>query len=181
VATEPFVYEARYSWNVRTGRLIVGALVFVVLGVVLPLSLAIRIADFVLFGGGGLFMLGVVSSRRVAFRVDSRGITLGGTPPSYRSGTRFVPWSDIEQVVLWRQTIYASSVPYVGLVRREGAARLAGRKGQLLGKITARVATPRRISGDTLLASRAINSWRMDNARLVASVAHFAPNVEVVT
>jgi hypothetical protein len=35
--------------------------------------------------------------------VDASGIILGGTPPRYRSGTRFVPWADIKKIVLWQQ------------------------------------------------------------------------------
>jgi hypothetical protein len=44
--------------------------------------------------------------------------------------------------------------------------------------VTARTLTP--VSGDTLLASRAANLWRLDAERMAAAVAHFAPGVRVV-
>ena len=179
MAPESFVYEARYGWNRRTGRIVIVGLVFAVAGIALPLVL--RIIDIVFFGGGALFFLGVICTRRVAFRVDASGVTLGGTPPRYRSGTRMVPWADIKQVVLWEQQLpYGSSIRYVGLVRRKGAPPLAGRRARRLGQV-ARAAVPHHVSGDTLMASRAANSWRLDTDRLAAAVAHFAPGVKVVT
>jgi hypothetical protein len=45
--------------------------------------------------------------------------------------------------------------------------------------MTARTLTPG-VSGDTLLASRAVNLWRLDAHRMAASVAHFAPGVRVI-
>jgi hypothetical protein len=180
MAPESFVYEARYGWNGRTGRIVVVGIVFAVAGVALPLVL--RIIDIVFFGGGALFFLGVICTRRVAFRVDASGVTLGGTPPRYRSGTRMVPWADIRKVVLWEQPMpYGRSMRYVGLVRRKGAPPLAGRRGQRLGRATARALVPDHVSGDTLLASRAVNSWRLDTGRLAAAVEHFAPHVKLVT
>lgn len=177
--SEPFVYEARFGLRGRTGLVIVIALVFAVLGIVLPLSPGLRIGDILLFGGGGLLMLGIAASHRVAFRVDARGVTLGGVPPRYRSGTRFVPWADIEKVVLWQQKLpHGASMRYVGLVRRPGAPPLAGRGAQFAGRITA-LAVPRGVSGDTLMASRAINGWSLDTDRLTAAVRHFAPGVPV--
>jgi hypothetical protein len=176
---EPFVYEARFGWNGRTGLIIIISLVFVFLGVVLPLSPALRVTDIVFFGGGGVLMLGIVSTRRVALRVDSSGITLGGVPPRYRSGTRFVPWADIDKVVLWKQKLaYGSSMQYVGLVRRKDAPPLAGRRVQFLGRVAAQALAPQ-ISGDTLMASRAVNGWRLDKDRLAAAVEHFAPGVRL--
>jgi len=161
VASEPFVYEARFGLGGRTGLIIVIALVFAILGVVLHLSTGLRIADIVFFGGGGLFMLGVAASHRVAIRVDASGVTLGGVPPRYRSGTRFVPWADIEKVVLWQQKLpRGGSMRYVGLVRRAGAPPLTGRRAQFVGRVMA-PAVARGISGDTLMASRAINGWSL--------------------
>ena len=44
--------------------------------------------------------------------------------------------------------------------------------------MTARTLTP--VSGDTLLASRAANLWRLDTDRMSTAVAHFAPGVRVI-
>jgi hypothetical protein len=164
MAAESFAYEARYGWSGRTARIVIVGLVFAVAGIALPL--AWRIIDIAFFGGGALFFLGVICTRRVAFR--------------YRSGTRVVPWADIKQVVLWEQPmLYGRSMRHVGLVRRHGAPPLAGRRGQRLGRVTARALVPDHVSGDTLLASRAVSSWRLDTDRLTAAVAHFAPGVKI--
>ena len=111
--------------------------------------------------------------------MDASGITLGGVPPRYRSGTKFVPWADIDKVVLWKQKLpHGGSMQYVGLVRRKGAPPLAGRRAQFLGRVTARAVAPQ-ISGDTLMASRGINGWHLDKDRLAAAVEHFAPGVRL--
>jgi hypothetical protein len=179
VENDPFVYEARYSLRGRSGVVVVLSMVFVIVGIVGPLSPAVRILDFALFGAGGLLMLITGLSRRVALRVDARGVTLGGIPPRYRSGTRFVPWADIEQVVLWRQSLpYGRSMPYVGLRRRPGAPPLGGKKTQLAGRAVAATLT-RGISADTLGVSRAVNGWRLDPDRLARAVNYFAPGVRI--
>lgn len=179
VDDDPYVYEARYGLGGRTGVMIVISLVFAALGLLPGLSAGVRITCVALFGGGGLLMLGVAATRQVAFRVDASGVTLGGMPPRYRSGTRFCPWADIERVVLWRQRLpHGASMRYVGLVRRADAPPLAGRRAALAGRVAARALTPG-ISGDTLMASRAINGWRLDEARLASAVGHFAPGAVI--
>jgi hypothetical protein len=88
VSPEPGVYVARYGWNGRSGGLIIGAAVFVLIAVTVPMSLALRVVTLVLFGGGALVFIASIATRRVALRVDARGITLGGSPGRYRSTTR---------------------------------------------------------------------------------------------
>ena len=179
VSPEPGVYVARYGWNRRSGSLIIGAAVFVLVALTVPMSLALRVVTLVFFGGGALVFIANIASRRVALRVDASGITLGGSPGRYRSTTRLIPWADIREVVLWRQPMpYGRSMRYVAVARRKGAPPLAGRRGQRAGKVTARALTP--VSGDTLLASRAANLWRLDTDRMTAAVAHFAPGVRVI-
>lgn len=159
--------------------MIAGSAVFVVLGIVLPVSAGVWITDFVLFGGGGFLLLGAAAFRRVAFRVDSAGVTLGGIPPRYRSGTRFVPWAEIERILLWKQRLppYGVTMRYVGVARRADAPPLAGPRAQAVARVTARALTP--VSSDTLMASRAVNGWRLDEDRLAAAVRHFAPGVPI--
>ncbi|MGH3187822.1 MAG: hypothetical protein ACRDPY_47320 [Streptosporangiaceae bacterium] len=179
MSAEPGVYVARYGWNRRSGSLVIGAAVFVLVALTVPMSLALRVVTLVFFGGGALVFIANIASRRVALRVDAGGITLGGSPGRYRSATRLIPWADIREVVLWRQPMpYGRSMRYVAVVRRKGARPLAGRRGQRAGKVTARALTP--VSGDTLLASRAANLWRLDADRMSAAVAHFAPGVRVI-
>jgi hypothetical protein len=180
VSPEPGVYVARYGWNRRSGSLIIGAAVFVLVALTVPMSLALRVVTLVFFGGGALVFIASIATRRVALRVDGSGITLGGSPGRYRSTTRLIPWADVREVVLWRQPMpYGRSMSYVAVARRKGAPRLAGRRGQRAGKVTARTLTPG-VSGDTLLASRAANLWRLDAQRMTAAVEHFAPGVRVI-
>jgi hypothetical protein len=179
VTAEPGVYVARYGWNRRSGSLIVGAAVFVLLALTVPMSLALRVVTLVFFGGALVFIASI-ATRRVALRVDASGVTLGGSPGRYRSTTCLIPWADVREVVLWRQPMpYGRSVRYVGVARRKGARPLTGRRGQRAGEVTARALTPG-VSGDTLLASRAVNLWRLDTRRMAAAVAHFAPGVRVI-
>jgi hypothetical protein len=179
VSAEPGVYVARYGWNRRSGSLIIGAAVFVLVAVTAPMSLALRVVTLVFFGGGALVFIATIASRRVALRVDASGITLGGSPGRYRSTTRLIPWADVREVVLWRQPMpYGRSMRYVAVARRKGAPPLTGRRGRRAGRVTARTLTP--VHGDTLLASRAVNLWRLDTDRMTAAVAHFAPGVRVI-
>jgi hypothetical protein len=179
VSPEPGVYVARYGWNGRSGGLIIGAAVFVLIAVTVPMSLALRVVTLVLFGGGALVFLASIATRRVALRVDARGITLGGSPGRYRSTTRLIPWAEVREVVLWRQPMpYGRSVRYVAVARHGGAPPLAGRRGRRAGQVSARALTP--VSGDMLLASRAANLWRLDTVRMTAAIAYFAPGVRVI-
>ena len=180
VTPEVGVYVARYGWNRRSGALIIGAGVFVVIALTAPMSLALRVVTLVFFGGGLLVFVASIASRRVALRVDASGVTLGGSPGRYRSTTDLIPWADIRQIVLWRQPMpYGRSIRYVGVARRKGAPPLAGRRGQRASQRAARALTPG-VSGSTLLASRAVNLWHLDTHRMAAAVAHFAPRVHVI-
>jgi hypothetical protein len=167
VTGEPGVYVARYGWNRRSGSLIIGAAVFVLLALTVPMSLALRVVTLVFFGGGALVFIASIATRRVALRVDASGVTLGGSPGRYGATTVRQPMP------------YGRSMRYVGVARRKGTRPLAGRRGQRAAKAAARALTPG-VSGDTLLASRAVNLWHLDTHRMAAAVAHFAPGVRVI-
>ena len=180
VNSEADVYVARYGWNRRSGTLIIGALVFVVVAVTVPTSLPLRVVVIVFFGGGALWFIGGAASRRVALRVDAAGVTLGGSFARYRSTTLLVPWADVKEIVLWRQPMpYGRSMRYLGVVRRKHAHPPARRGGRRASQMAARALTPN-VSADTLMASRAVNLWRLDPVRLAAAVAHFAPGIRVL-
>jgi hypothetical protein len=66
---------------------------------------------------------------------------------------------------------------YVGLARRADAPPLAGGRARAVARVTAQALTP--VSGDILMASRAVNGWRLDSDRLAAAVGRFAPGVQV--
>ncbi|WKX70979.1 hypothetical protein [Streptomyces sp. XD-27] len=129
-------------------------------------------SPFQLLGGAGW-------KRLVAFRVDETGVTLGGAPARYKSQTAFVPWQDIEAVVLWQhETAGLSPMSYVGVRRRPGAPPLPGPNRNLGPQQTARLAP--HVEHELFLASRAINLWRIDPGRLVLSVQAFAPGMPVL-
>ena len=153
---------------------------FVLLALTVPMSLALRVVTLVFFGGAALVFIASIATRRVALRVDASGVTLGGSPGRYAATTVLIPWAEIREIVLWRQPMpYGRSVRYVGVARREGTRPLAGRRGQRAAQVTARALTPG-VSGDTLLASRAVNLWRLDVPRLAAAAAQFAPGARVI-
>lgn len=180
VNDEADVYVARYGWNRRSGTLLIGALVFVIVAVTAPMPLPLRVVTIVLFGGGALWFTGSAATRRVALRVDATGITLGGSPARYRSTTLLVPWPDVKEIVLWRQPMpYGRSMVYLGVVRRKHTHPSAGRRGRRASQTAARALVPN-VSADTLLASRAVNLWRLDPARMATAVAHFAPGIHVL-
>ncbi len=122
---------------------------------------------------------GAWTKRLVAFRVDERGVTLGGAPAKYARQTAFVPWQDIEAVVLWQQhlTAGASTMDYVGLRRRAGAPPLPGQNASLDRQQTTRLAG--HVDHEVFLASRHINLWSLDRGRLAEAVGAFAPGVPV--
>lgn len=121
---------------------------------------------------------GAWAKRLVAFRVDERGVTLGGAPARYASQTAFVPWGDVEAVVLWQQETSAPTpMRYVGLRRRAGAPALPGPNSALTREQTGRLAG--HVDHEVFLASRHINLWTLDRERLAQALRTFAPSVAV--
>lgn len=121
---------------------------------------------------------GAWKKRLVAFRVDERGVTLGGAPARYERQTALIPWGDIEAVVLWQQdTAALTPMRYVGLRRRAGAPALPGPNSELSREQTDRLAP--HVDHEVFLASRHINLWALDRARLVEALRAFAPAVTV--
>ena len=179
-------YTVRFGWTRRDLLLIPACVVFVVVGVA-------GVADGQPTGylacviGGGYIVVSTVAmaSRRVALAVTAEGITLGLVPPWPSGRTAFVPWSDIEAVVLWRQHMlrmqwFRQSLGYVGVVRRAGAPPLPGSaKSSMLRRVNAAV-VPWRLSEELVADSRPVSFWRLDEKKLAAAVAHFRPDVPVV-
>ncbi|WP_137994153.1 hypothetical protein [Streptomyces vilmorinianum] len=169
------VYRARYGWDRRTTGVVALSALFTVVLLLPDMPLLGRILGLPLFGAGGLFLAYVAMSRKVAFRVDETGVLLGGNAARYRATTAHVPWADITGVVLWRQRTGRTTVPYVGVARREGAPPLPG--SGPANRAVLEFLTP--VSADVAQASRAVVGWRLDKDRLLAAVTHFAPDVPV--
>jgi hypothetical protein len=108
-----------------------------------------------------------IRQRRLAVRVDEDGITLGAVPFPPENRT-FVPWSDIDRVVLFTFRAHRGlNRPVVGVLLR----RTADRPRSALKSI-AEFGTNRR----QVDASRVVWGWRLDRAALVGAVrAHGRP------
>ena len=118
-----------------------------------------------------------IASRMIAFRADPAGITLGADPvgwPFRRIPAVFVPWADVEQIVLYRGPESRFSiwdVQRIGIQRRQGAPSLPGGSKPAPGCpvpcVAARVTRP-------------ITTWRLDRERLAAHTAAVAPGIPIV-
>ncbi len=175
---DPGSYEERYRLAGDVGWTMFGTLAFAGLGSVWHTSVAYT--AFALGAGtlaaraGGVF---AAVRRAVAFRTDYAGITLGAVPGPLgpRAAKVFVPWDDVEQIVLYRERpggrARSAGVPCIGIRRRAGAPPLA--KGN-------KPAPGCPVPGVAAGASRRITGWRLDRDRLAAVTAAVAPGVPVV-
>jgi hypothetical protein len=181
---EPTAYEARYQWTPFISWAIAGDAAFVLVAALVPTPLAIRVLVIAVFGYFGLWSLACVLSRKIAFRVDQSGITLGAGPFSYRSTTRFFPWVDISKIIvwqrnlpftIWRWTVFSVPIRYIGLQRRPGAPPVSGDGTGRLDRpgFTAPVA------GIAAGTARNVTAWRLDTDQLAVAVATYAPDVLV--
>jgi len=121
-----------------------------------------------------------VALRPVAFRADHAGITLGSDRLLPRRSAVFIPWADVERIVLYPgrkaagfgDYLWASGeVEYIGVQRRDGAPALARSNKQ----------APRcPVLGVAAGATRPIKNWRLDRERLAAVTAAVAPDIPVI-
>ena len=110
-----------------------------------------------------------IARRPVAFRADHAGITLGSDRQlSRRRPAVFIPWTDVERIVLYPgrkaagfgDYLWASGeVEYIGVQRRDGALALPYGNEQAPG-------CP--VPGVAAGATRQIKGWRLDRERLAA-------------
>ncbi len=200
MAAATSVYVERYAWSRRTTSIVVGGAVLISAAIGLQREWLPTIA---LFAAGGLILVWGAAQYRVALRVDARGVTLGGSPLHYQATTAVVPWADIASVVLWRQVLPTGVLmPYLGLKRRPGAAELPAASPSHTRPVLPQGRRPRvpdipgpdsrsrgshrpeglapDIALDVLMASRAVDRWRLDRRALARAVAGFAPDVRVL-
>ena len=121
-----------------------------------------------------------VALRPVAFRADHAGITLGSDRLLPRRPAVFIPWADVERIVLYPgrkaagfgDYLWASGeVEYIGVQRRDGAPALARGNKQ---------APWCPVPGVAAGATRPIKNWRLDRERLAAVTAAVAPDIPVI-
>ena len=112
------------------------------------------------------------TSRKVAFRVDQQGVTLGGGPLQYEAHTSFFPWEGVHAVVLWRRT----APP-----RRPALRMSAPRISVWYVSVQRHTQLPRPAPEDLKAdATRGMQAFRVDDARLAAAIATFAPAVQLI-
>ncbi len=124
------LYEERYR---LTGSIAASlALSLAMLGIALHSSYGIWLALSVLaFVTVTVPCLAAAIGRKIAFRADPMGITLGADPlswPGRNSSPLFFPWSDVERIVLYSgpkaRELNAGGRLCIGIQRRPGAPRL---------------------------------------------------------
>jgi hypothetical protein len=124
------------------------------------------------FVGYVLFWAIAVARKRVALRLDTRGVTLGGQPFPPRPEVT-APWFDLDAIVLFEHYDgYSTTWPYIGLRLRDGAARPYGvpEPGSVRARLNRKPAE----------VSRRIFGYRLDEAQLIQAVHAYAPHVRVV-
>lgn len=174
--SDPGCYEERYRLTGHAALGLAVGLISVALGLLWELpslsAASVILAVPVIFSAFGviLAMPGVIAiaRRRIAFRADPTGITLGTVPdnmPALRHPAVFVPWADIERVILYLPV---------------------GPRGRGRGQVT-RIAVERRPGtayltepAFTMRPTRAITGWRLNRERLAAVSAAVAPEIPIV-
>ena len=110
--------------------------------------------------------------KRSTVRADHAGITLGRQryPLASRPAT-FMPWADVEQIILYTGYQGGGPAPWIGIRRREGAPALPSGNEQ-----DPSCPVPDVAAG----ATRRIKGVRLDRERLAAVTAAVAPGISVV-
>jgi len=166
------VYEERYR---LTGSVAASlAVSLVMLGIGLrgaggQLWLALSVLAFV---SVTVPALAAAVGRRVAFRADPMGVTLGANPqawPGRDNSPVFISWADVEKIVIYPAGTAGRLC--VGIQRRQGAPPLSR------GNEPARRCP---LPGVAEGATRTAVAWRLDRERLTAVTAALAPAVQVI-
>ena len=110
--------------------------------------------------------------KRYPLRADHAGITLGRQhyPLASRPAT-FVPWADVEQIILYTGYQGGGPAPWIGIRRREGAPALPSGNEQ---------APFCPVPGVAAGATRRNKGLRLDRERLAAVTATVAPGISVI-
>jgi hypothetical protein len=171
---------------------VLGCLAFVLIGLLAPLPLVVKVLVIGFFGWGAINSITYVASRKIAFRVDHAGVTLGGNPFRYNATTRFFPWADIEKIVIWermfpmtiaRWTLFSvGPVRYIGIQRRPGAPPLSRIGTGMAEKPAFHYSLDFQppVSGIAGGAGRALSTWRLDDDQFAVALATCAPTVQLV-
>jgi len=190
----PAPYEERYRWTpamVTGAALGAASLLAAILAPAVPLLVRVPLA--IAGTAGTVSCVAYGTSRKVAFRVDHEGVTLGGGPLRYEAHTSFFPWEGVHAVVLWRRTTprppsaarrpglrwpARASVRYVSVQRHTELRRMPpGPAGPPGPGPDAQDPAPEDLKAG---ATRGMQAFRVDDARLAAAIAAFAPTVKLI-
>ena len=162
---DPGCYEERY----RRGRAVFG-LAPVLPAVGLGLLLQHQLFFMLIAVLPAIQVVLALALPRVAFRADHAGITLGSDWQLPRPRAVFIPWADVEKIILYSSDY---TIQYVGVQRREGAPPLPHGNEQV------RVSRYP-VSGLAAGAALPIKGWRLDREQLAAVTAAVAPGILVI-
>jgi hypothetical protein len=170
-------YEERYRLARGTMLALAGGLLALAIGFLLAGPLAVGLT---FLGIAAITALPAVigpATRRIAFRADQAGITLGAdlrdSWPFRRDRAVFVPWADVEQVIIYPRPGYPAGSPArcIGIQRRPDTPDLAKYDEPAPGCPLPRV---------TAAATQPVSGWRLDRDRLAAVTAAVAPGIPVI-
>lgn len=170
-------YEERYRLTRRAKLGLAASLLALVIGVLAHGALPVLVTFLVIAGITALPAVIGPASRKIAFRADHAGITLGADPqdswPFGRDPAVFVSWADVEQIIIYPRPGYPADgrAQCIGIQRRPTAPDLSEDNEPTPG-----CPVPRVITGTT----RSITGWQLDRDRLAAVTASVAPGVPII-
>jgi hypothetical protein len=177
-------YEEHYRWTPNTVAGTAVCAAFLLAAIIVPaMPLAVRVPLALAAIAGGVSCVAYSTSRKVALRVDHKGVTLGGGPFRYKAKAAFFPWEDIDTVVLWWRRSTVGSVRYVSVQRRKGVPPMSpGGTGVADQPAFFLSPRPRNPAPQDLKVggTRGMVAFRVDDTRLATAIARFAPAVLLV-
>ena len=171
-------YQERYRLTGAAARSLGISLAFALPAVLFSHPLPWLILSLAAFALITVPCLVAVASRKIAFRADQAGITLGADPlnwPFRHASAVFVPWAEVEGIVLYRgprsRGWGGGDGPCIGIQRRQGAPALS--RGNTQAR---RCPVPGVAAGE----ARPVTAWRLDRDRLAALTAAVAPAIPII-
>jgi hypothetical protein len=171
VLLDPDCYEERYKVAGAALSLAVGLLALGVLAAVLGVAGHPQLIFAALPGLLAIPTVLAMALHPVAFRADHAGVTLGAVRVLPPRPAVFIPWADIENLILYRAGSGRKAVECVGVQRREGAPALPYGNKPAPG-------CP--VGGVAAGAARRMTHWRLDRERLAAVTAAVAPGIPII-
>jgi hypothetical protein len=177
---DALVYEERYRWTRTSVTALALCSAFVLVAIAVPqMPLPLRVLIIACCGCGAFLSVIVPASRKVAFRADASGLTLGGNPLRYKATTRAIPWHQVQRVFLWRR---GPGVRYLSVERPAGAPPLSSGGTGKADRPALYLAPDPQVPSPALQVgtTRGMQAFSIDDARLSDVIAYYAPGVSIV-